>query len=491
MGEPLILISRWWPGTAKPAARFTTPGRATQYLQQFPPEANRVYTHANLGVDENAATPRVDVLDQPAIYGIHNAGGYEPLLLERYSRAFGDVDYDAVRPRAGIASSRELFGPKSHVLDLLNVTHVVAFSDLTKPAPTEIIHHDDIDFAADDLASELKPANEVTINVGNAFGDTLVLVTSLANSVTVEQNAPAARLRLYTTEGRIIERELLAGRDTAEWAHERSDVHALMKHGLAPVFDSRPGDATNSFPAQRYLTRVSLDGRTSIIKIEITNTLESATLAVWKVTLYDAVNKQSTPLARQALDLTRWQTAAAFDGAVVLRNERALPRAWLVAVAVAVDQEDALQRIRGEATREFDPRHTALLEVPAGELPRLPGGDLAGGSSVRISTYESNKLMIDTNASTATVLITSEIFYPGWEATVDGHGSRILLTDYLLRGVALPAGPHRVEMHYTAPAARNGAIITLLTLLLLGGLTIFARRKRVRYREKQQTKLPK
>src|SRR5205085_954024 len=42
MCEPLILISQWWPGTAKPAARFTTPGRATTYLQQFAPEQHRV-----------------------------------------------------------------------------------------------------------------------------------------------------------------------------------------------------------------------------------------------------------------------------------------------------------------------------------------------------------------------------------------------------------------------------------------------------------------
>src|ERR1041384_1024532 len=130
MCEPLILIAQWWPGTAKPAARLTTPGRATAYLQQFAPENNRVYVHANLGVDENAAAPRFDVLDQTALYGLHNVGGYESLLFERYSRALGDGDYDAVRPRAGHAPSLELFAPESHVLDLLNTNFVVAFDDL-------------------------------------------------------------------------------------------------------------------------------------------------------------------------------------------------------------------------------------------------------------------------------------------------------------------------------------------------------------------------
>jgi hypothetical protein len=41
-----------------------------------------------------------------------------------------------------------------------------------------------------------------------------------------------------------------------------------------------------------------------------------------------------------------------------------------------------------------------------------------------------------------------------------------------MRGVALPAGAHRVEMRYRAPAARNGAIISALTILLLIGLAL-------------------
>ena len=139
-------------------------------------------------------------------------------------------------------------------------------------------------------------------------------------------------------------------------------------------------------------------------------------------------------------------------------------------------QEEALRLIRGDTAREFEPRRTALLEVRPEELPRLPGGALAPGSTARITRYEPNRLLIETDAPTATVLVVSEIFYPGWEATVDGGRAPILLTDYLLRGVALPAGQHQVEMRYTAPAARTGALISVCTLLLLFGLAFSARR---------------
>jgi len=73
------------------------------------------------------------------------------------------------------------------------------------------------------------------------------------------------------------------------------------------------------------------------------------------------------------------------------------------------------------------------------------------------------------------VLVVSEINYPGWEATVDGRAARIHAADYLLRGVPLPAGAHRVEMRYTAPAARVGAAISAFTLLLLAALAFAPR----------------
>jgi len=89
-------------------------------------------------------------------------------------------------------------------------------------------------------------------------------------------------------------------------------------------------------------------------------------------------------------------------------------------------------------------------------------------------------LAIETVADKSAVLVASEVNYPGWEATIDGRPAEILTADYLLRGVIVPEGRHRVEMRYTAPAARHGAIITTFTLLALGGMVIFGRHNTVR-----------
>jgi hypothetical protein len=274
---------------------------------------------------------------------------------------------------------------------------------------------------------------------------------------------------------------LRAGVDTAEWAHERPDVRAVIQHTLAPVFDSRAGDESNSFSSHRYLARVPLGARVRVERIEITNTTESAPLNLLKASLYDSANNSSTPLALAASEW--WEPIYQNDSALLLRNRRALPRAWLVGEALAVDGEEALRRIRGESATAFDPRRTALLEVKPEELPVLEGGELPPEAVARIVAYEPSRLVIETNAERATVLVVSEIIYPGWEATVDGVAARIHATDYVLRGVFVPAGAHRVEMRYRAPAARVGAIISACALLLLCGLTLYdwrtAKRRRL------------
>ena len=99
-------------------------------------------------------------------------------------------------------------------------------------------------------------------------------------------------------------------------------------------------------------------------------------------------------------------------------------------------------------------------------------------ASARVAAYENNSLVIETVAETASVLIVSEINYPGWVATVDGAPAAIHTADFLLRGIVLPAGSHRVEMRYTAPAARTGALISAFTILLIVGLAVYEMRRK-------------
>ncbi len=477
--EPAATVSCWWARLLSlPAARLQLVSPTTRYLQQFPPTENRVYTRAGLFAEEFNAQPRLEAPNLTALYGLHDLAGMEPLILARYSRALGDVGPDSVTPRTGLPANDDLFNARSHVLDLLNTTHVVSFLNL-KPFEEPLVYRDDIGLSLLDLQLDLPPGATARLTGAGTSSDNLALVTSLSHSIDEAQGTPVARVRLYTAAGRTIELTLRAGVETAEWAHERSDVRAIIKHNLAPVFDTHAGDAANSYPAHRYWARLALAAPEQITRIEITNVAHAATLTLWRASLYAARRGRSTTLAADPRS-EFWTTVYDQDQVLIQRNTRAQPRAWLVAEAEAVDSEEALRRIRGEGAHEFDPRRTALLEVRPEELPQLAGAAATWERmSARVVAYEPNRLLLETDALAPTVLVVSEIFYPGWAATIDGRPAPILLTDYLLRGVALPAGQHKVEMRYSPPAARNGALISVLTLGLIAGLAVYTRRKRV------------
>ncbi len=63
------------------------------------------------------------------------------------------------------------------------------------------------------------------------------------------------------------------------------------------------------------------------------------------------------------------------------------------------------------------------------------------------------------------MVVVSELFYPGWRATVDGTDTPIYRADHALRAVLVPAGRHSVEMVFDPLSFRVGAVISLATLL--------------------------
>ena len=61
----------------------------------------------------------------------------------------------------------------------------------------------------------------------------------------------------------------------------------------------------------------------------------------------------------------------------------------------------------------------------------------------------------------------TDSWFPGWKATVDGHDVPIERVDYLIRGVPVPAGAHRVEFRYQPASWRAGWILSLLALIAI------------------------
>ena len=83
---------------------------------------------------------------------------------------------------------------------------------------------------------------------------------------------------------------------------------------------------------------------------------------------------------------------------------------------------------------------------------------------MQFRSYEAEHIAIDVNAASAGLLVLSEMYYPGWVATVNGKASDIHRTDGALRGIAVSAGPNRVELKYEPSSFRLGAALSLFTL---------------------------
>ncbi len=482
--EPSLFMVYSWSYPAIPGSWFEAVRPPTRFLKEYATGLERIYLRV-VGFDARDLEPRnLDFLNLAARHKLQNIAGYEPLILQRYSSALGDVWLDGVRGKLASPADFSLFDPRSHVLDLLSTSVVVGYSNLEVSLPSTI-EKEGVRFAASDFPRDRSTRLSAIV----AEGDTLAIVSLLSHSTAVADGTPVARLTIRALDGRTIERELLAGRDTSEWAHERPEVLRRVRHRLAPVFDKYPGDANGSFDAYQFLSRIPLGERVDLDRIEISELIPGVPVTVVKATMVGEDGRKSTPLIGLKPDEgpsefgwlrdgARWEKVYDRDEVLMLKNKRALPRAWLVGSARVVSDGEALRQIRGLEANAFNPRETVLLENTPPELGSLPGASLPAQASARVTRFAANQLTIDTECATAAILVSSEINYPGWEATVDGQATNIYTANYLLRAIPLGPGVHRVEMRYRAPGARRGALISICTILLLGGMLLSSRRRR-------------
>ncbi|HMX27166.1 MAG TPA: YfhO family protein [Blastocatellia bacterium] len=465
--EPYILLQRWWFHFAKPAEYFTQVSPPSRFLQQYAPQENRIFTSVTPGYDFNL--PRTEPHNLTSRRSFHDAAGYEPLMLARYDKAFGNGGSFST-PNMGAPLDRQVLQSNWQVLDLLNVRFLAQFS----AAPAGAIEKDGARFAVGLAAVELKAGAKLVLAGAAAPVDTLTIVSTLTNSNHLAGGQAVAKINVHTADGRIIERELQAGRDSSEWAHERADVKQNIKHPLARVFESRPGDDQNSFPAYQYWSRFDLGERLTIDRVEISNVDSIASIILVKTSAYDSADSRAFLLTQRLPE--NWRKVYDRDNVQIYENPRALPRTWMVPTAKVVTEEEALKAIRGESETPFNPREVALLEPPP--LTKIGVGidEAFSQAEAKITSYKPNSLTIEANSDKRAVLVVSEISYPGWEATIDGQPTTIFTANYLLRGVIVPEGKHRVEMHYTAPRAKLGGVISLLMLGALAVLFILSRK---------------
>ena len=184
-----------------------------------------------------------------------------------------------------------------------------------------------------------------------------------------------------------------------------------------------------------------------------------------KVTLIDEHSGRTLPL-RELTASSHWRFKERIGDKVVYENLDAMPRVWLVSEVLTVKPQDILHAFyysRLPDGRSFDPAKTALIE----ESQAFQTTSLDSSGKVSIVQMEDTEIVLQTQSVSDSFLVTSDIYYPGWEATIDGQPTALYRTDYVLRGIALPAGSHEVRFEYHPQPFYTGTTITILSLLVL------------------------
>jgi hypothetical protein len=193
-----------------------------------------------------------------------------------------------------------------------------------------------------------------------------------------------------------------------------------------------------------------------------------------------------------------------------LPNPYALGNAWFVDEVKWVD--NANEEL--EAMNDFDPARTAVVDkqfasVLGADIPQQESGaaidstevaieftdapqgtghealdiddhDSEWRGTVTLTHYEPNALTYEVESEQGGVVVFSEIYYPGWQATIDGEKAEIARANYVLRAMEMPAGHHTLVMTFdpqtihTTEHIAFGAL-TLLALAVVAALLIYIR----------------
>jgi len=176
-------------------------------------------------------------------------------------------------------------------------------------------------------------------------------------------------------------------------------------------------------------------------------------------------------LARQPTQPDQREVFRGASGIAVYENPDVFPRAWAIHDFVSIKSADEGRAFISDRVQDL--RSTAML---MGDPPRSLSCQGAQ-DSVSVTKYAAERVTLQANLSCDGMVVLSDTYYPGWDATVDGKATQIHEVDLAFRGVVVPAGSHRITFRYQPRSFMLGIVLTTAGLLGAALITIIERRK--------------
>ncbi len=155
-----------------------------------------------------------------------------------------------------------------------------------------------------------------------------------------------------------------------------------------------------------------------------------------------------------------------------MKRESALGPAWIVSNVNFVD--DANHEMEAlNVENGFDPKNIAIVDNRYNKLVgEVTKKDEA--AFVEMTDYKPNKLEYNFSSQKDELVIFSEIFYKGgWQAYIDDKPVNHFRANYLLRGLKVPAGDHKIRFEFSRSSYSIGSVISLISSLIIIGLGVY------------------
>ena len=165
---------------------------------------------------------------------------------------------------------------------------------------------------------------------------------------------------------------------------------------------------------------------------------------------------------------------------VPLQNPYAYGNAWFVdKVAYVNNANEEIDQVG-----KLDLRHEAVADVKFKDVLG-EGAPQDDTSIVKLVQYKPNNLTYEVTSSKGGVIVFSEIYYPGWTATIDGQPAELGRVNYILRALNVKAGKHKVVLDFHPTSIKKTETVAyvgyvVLLLLLIVGLGLEWKKNRIK-----------
>jgi hypothetical protein len=157
--------------------------------------------------------------------------------------------------------------------------------------------------------------------------------------------------------------------------------------------------------------------------------------------------------------------------AYLYENKNVLPRAIVVPNCRLVS--DTASALEAMVAPGFDPEREVMLLAGEGRDAIAPrecstaSDSSAFAANVEVTRYDPLRVMVEAEANQPGFLVLSDLYYPGWEATVDGEMVPVHEANASVRAVPLDEGTHTVTFRFKPKPLLYGAMISAVSALVL------------------------